>query len=76
MLSNATNQPKSAVEFGYMFTRGLLGPPVVKLLIIVNNKYYIFARHVLDKTNINTLVQFCKHICIHMVVSVYGSRWR
>ena len=27
MLSNATNQPKSTVELGYMCPRGLLGPP-------------------------------------------------
>ena len=29
MLSNATNQPKSTVELGYMCPRGLLGPPAV-----------------------------------------------
>ena len=28
MLSNATNQPKSTVELGYMCPRGLLGPPL------------------------------------------------
>ena len=27
MLSNATNQPKSTVELGYMCPRGLSGPP-------------------------------------------------
>ena len=27
MLSNATNQPKSTVELGYMCPRGLTGPP-------------------------------------------------
>ena len=27
MLSNATNQPKSTVELGYMCSRGLSGPP-------------------------------------------------
>ena len=31
MLSNATNQPKSIVELGYMCPRGLLGPPAVTL---------------------------------------------
>ena len=31
MLSNATNQPKSTVELGYMCPRGLLGPPAVTL---------------------------------------------
>ena len=31
MLSNATNQPKSNVELGYMCPRGLLGPPAVTL---------------------------------------------
>ena len=31
MLSNATNQPKSIVELGYMYPRGLLGPPAVTL---------------------------------------------
>ena len=31
MLSNATNQPKSTVELGYMCPRGLLGPPAVIL---------------------------------------------
>ena len=31
MLSNATNQPKSSVELGYMFPRGLSGPPEVTL---------------------------------------------
>ena len=29
MLSNATNQPKSTVELGYMCPRGLTGPPAV-----------------------------------------------
>ena len=28
---NATNQPKSVVELGYMFPRGLSSPPVVTL---------------------------------------------
>ena len=31
MLSNATNQPKSTVELGYMCPQGLLGPPAVTL---------------------------------------------
>ena len=31
MLSNATNQPKSTVELGYMCTRGLTGPPAMTL---------------------------------------------
>ena len=31
MLSNATNQPKSTVELGYMCPRGLTGPPTVTL---------------------------------------------
>ena len=31
MLSNATNQPKSTVELGYMCPRGLTGPPAVTL---------------------------------------------
>ena len=31
MLSNATNQPKSTVELGYMCPRGLLGPSAVTL---------------------------------------------
>ena len=31
MHSNATNQPKSTVELGYMCPRGLLGPPEVTL---------------------------------------------
>ena len=31
MLSNATNQPKSAVELGYMCPRGLFGPQAVTL---------------------------------------------
>ena len=30
-LSNATNQPKSTVELGYMCPRGLSGPPAVTL---------------------------------------------
>ena len=29
MFSNATNQPWSTVEFGYMCPRGLTGPPAV-----------------------------------------------
>ena len=32
MLSNATNQPKSTVELGYMCHRGLSGPPAVTLI--------------------------------------------
>ena len=28
---NATNQPKSTVELGYMFPRGLTSPPAVTL---------------------------------------------
>ena len=28
---NATNQPKSTVELGYMCPRGLVGPPAVTL---------------------------------------------
>ena len=32
MLSNATNQPESTVELGYMCPRGLTGPPVVTLI--------------------------------------------
>ena len=31
MLSNATNQPKSIVELGYMYPRELTGPPAVTL---------------------------------------------
>ena len=31
LLSNATNQPKSIVELGYMCPRGLTGPPAVTL---------------------------------------------
>ena len=31
MLSNATNQPKSTVELGYICPRGLTGPPAVTL---------------------------------------------
>ena len=31
MLPNATNQPKSTVELGYMCPRGLTGPPAVTL---------------------------------------------
>ena len=31
MLSNATNQPKSTAEPGYMYPRGLSGPPAVTL---------------------------------------------
>ena len=31
MFSNATNQPKSTVELGYMCPRGLSGPPAVTL---------------------------------------------
>ena len=31
MLSNATNQPRSTVELGYMCPRGLSGPPAVTL---------------------------------------------
>ena len=31
MLSNATHQPKSTVELGYMCPRGLTGPPAVTL---------------------------------------------
>ena len=30
-LKNATNQPKSTVELGYMCPRGLSGPPAVTL---------------------------------------------
>ena len=30
-LKNATNQPKSTVELGYMCPRGLTGPPAVTL---------------------------------------------
>ena len=35
MLSNATNQPKSTVEVGYMCPRGLTGPPAVAVLVSV-----------------------------------------
>ena len=31
MLSNATNQPKSNVELGYICPRGLSGPPAMTL---------------------------------------------
>ena len=31
MLSNATSQPKLTVELGYMYPRGLNGPPAVTL---------------------------------------------
>ena len=31
MILNATNQPKSTVELGYMCPRGLSGPPAVTL---------------------------------------------
>ena len=31
MRSNATNQPQSTVELGYMCPRGLTGPPAVTL---------------------------------------------
>ena len=31
MLSNATHQPKSIIEIGYMCPRGLIGPPAVLL---------------------------------------------
>ena len=31
ILSNATNQPKSIVELGYMCPKGLTGPPAVTL---------------------------------------------
>ena len=31
MPSNATNEPKSTVEIGYMCPRGLSGPPAVTL---------------------------------------------
>ena len=37
MLSNATNQPKSIVELGYMCPRGLSGPTAVTL---TNTKMY------------------------------------
>ena len=32
MFSKRYNQPKSAVELGYMCPRGLSGPPVVTLI--------------------------------------------
>ena len=38
MLPNATNQPKSIVELGYICTRGLSGPPAM-----TRTKYKIFA---------------------------------
>ena len=31
MFSNATNQPRSTLELGYMCPRGLSGPPAVAL---------------------------------------------
>ena len=43
MLSNATNQPKSIVELGYMCSRGLTGQPAVTLtkkLNIINRDFY------------------------------------
>ena len=33
MLLNATNQPKSTVEIGYMCPGGLTGPPAVTLAV-------------------------------------------
>ena len=40
MLSNATDQPKSTVELGYMCPRGLSGPPAVTLTQVVEIHMY------------------------------------
>ena len=40
MLSNATNQPMSTVELGYMCPRGLLGPPAVESKSIPPRRFF------------------------------------
>ena len=44
MLSNATNQPKSTVELGYMCPRGLIGPPAVTLTKYLKCKKRLLLR--------------------------------
>ena len=46
MLSNATNQPKSTVEFGYMCPRGLSGPPAVTLTKYVKYRKRLLLRYI------------------------------
>ena len=43
-LSNATNQPKSTVELGYMCPRGLLGPPAVTLTKLLKYEKRLLLR--------------------------------
>ena len=49
MLSNATNQPKSIVELGYMCLRGLLGPPAVTII-----KYLKYEKRLLNESELNS----------------------
>ena len=46
MLSNATNQPKSTVELGYMCPRGLSGPPAVALTKYVKYRKRLLLRYI------------------------------
>ena len=46
MLSNASNQPKSTVELGYMCPRGLTCPPVVTITKKLKYKKRLLLRYI------------------------------
>ena len=52
MLSNATNQPKSTVELGYMCPRGLSGPPTIKSIYLL----YSTSSFLINQREMNTAV--------------------
>ena len=62
MLSNATNQPKSTVELGYMCHRGVSGPPAVALTKELKYKKRLLLR--CNKVSTKNNDEMCLH---HMI---------
>ena len=66
MLSNATNQPKSIVELGYMYPRGLIGPPALRAL-----KIKAFCFEIVRDFDIISVLQF--HSSIFVIFPTFHS---
>ena len=63
VLSNATNQPKSIVELGYMCPQGLTGPPAVTLTKQLKYKKRLLLRC------IHLLISYLIYNMDHMRIS-------
>ena len=78
MLSNATNQPKSTIELGYMCPRGLSGPPKVTLAkkLKYKKRLYSDVYIILYRMSLNIFLIYTIYLLCCLFIDFYDlSAW-